>query len=642
VVNTTCGTPQALAVPSTTATSPLPASGAACFTLDLAADDVVQIKNTQQLNAKGTISLIAPTGEEIALDTYGTGSFDAMLLNVAVVQAGTYRLQIVNTNATKGSVSGLSVAKLVPTATLDVPGMDTFTGPAGGDDERIFVVKKPAGLGDIAIRLEANQISHGFSVSPARVTAQTGDATVRVVRTSPLVRPLITVFRMNASTAWDYKLSVAAPVDIAFDTDVAVTAPAPFSVIAYRFEGTGGQELSIGVQEPMGSEVSPSVKYLYDPVGATVVPVRGVYKLPETGVYTLELTSTGMGPFTARVNKLAAPEALTLGPAVQKTGTLALGEVKRYAVTLTQAQVFGLGLSSTATLQVGAQIAGGDVYNGGVALPRGPGSASSRALYVHKTAAAILLVASQSRTVGEASGPFTLSVYAPTPTPTALGAGVSTTLTAGVPALYGYTIATAGRHLLCYDYVGPNDSSGLSRVDAIVWGPSPLFTNYTGDLNGQGSGNRVEVIGNLRVGSNTLSLTTDLASSAVRARVVAVADATPLTVGTAANGTLAACQRGYHTFAGTAGQAYTVKVTGAFAGEVRVHKLLGTDPTTRNDPPFGAGNLGGTPLALTANVERAVTFTIGAAAPFGTGTYVVDVDAADEATGAYSVIVTSP
>lgn len=643
VVNTTCGAPQALAVPSTTATSPLPASGAACFTLDLAADDVVRIKNTQQSGAKGTISLIAPTGEELALDTYGTGSFDGMLLDVAVVQAGTYRLQIVNTNATKGSVAGLSVAKLVPTATLDVPGMDTFAGPASDDNERIFVVKKPAGTGDLAVRLDANQIGHGFTVSPARVNAQTGDATVRVVRTSPLVRPLITVFRMSASTAWDYKLSVTTPVDLALDTDVAVTAPTPFSLIAYRFEGVGGQELSAGVQEAMGAEVGPSVKYVYDPQGATVVPAAGrIYKLPETGVYTIELATTGMGAFTARLNKLPAPEALTLGPAVPKTGTLALGEVKRYAFTVTQAQVLGLGLSSTTTLQVGASIAGGDIYNGGVALPRGPGSAASRAMYVHKTAAATLSVSSQSRTVGEASGPFTLTVYAPTPTPTTLGAGLSTTLTAGVPVTYGYTIATAGRHLLCYDYVGLNDSSGLSRVDAIVWGPSAPFVNYTGDLNGQGSGNRVEVIDSLRVGANTLSLATDLASAATRARLIALKDATPLTVGSAANGTLTECQRGYHTFAGMAGQAYTVKVTGAFAGEVRVHKLLGTDPSTRNDPPFGAGNLGGTPLALTANVERAVTFTIGAAAPFGTGTYVVDVDATDEATGAYSVIVTSP
>jgi hypothetical protein len=60
-----------------------------------------------------------------------------------------------------------------------------------------------------------------------------------------------------------------------------------------------------------------------------------------------------------------------------------------------------------------------------------------------------------------------------------------------------------------------------------------------------------------------------------------------LAVGAGASGGIAPCERRYYTFAAVAGQAYTVRVTAAFAGSVRVRLLPPNgDVTARTDPPF--------------------------------------------------------
>ena len=91
------------------------------------------------------------------------------------------------------------------------------------------------------------------------------------------------------------------------------------------------------------------------------------------------------------------------------------------------------------------------------------------------------------------------------------------------------------------------------------------------------------------------------------------------------------------------GQAYTVRVTAGFAGSVRVRKVPPNgDVTARADPPFSESNLGGTPLALAAGVERSVTFTIPSDSLHGSGAYIIDVDGDGDAAGPYSVSATTP
>ena len=114
-----------------------------------------------------------------------------------------------------------------------------------------------------------------------------------------------------------------------------------------------------------------------------------------------------------------------------------------------------------------------------------------------------------------------------------------------------------------------------------------------------------------------------------------IAPPTALAVGASDGGSIAPCERRYHTFAAVVGQAYTVRVTAGFAGSVRVRKLPPNgDVTARADPPFSDSNLGGTPLALAAGVERIVAFTIPGDSLHGSGTYVIEVDADGDATGA--------
>ena len=81
----------------------------------------------------------------------------------------------------------------------------------------------------------------------------------------------------------------------------------------------------------------------------------------------------------------------------------------------------------------------------------------------------------------------------------------------------------------------------------------------------------------------------------------------------------------------------------AFAGSVRVRKVPPNgDVTARADPPFSDANLGGTPLGLSAGVERTVAFTIPNDASHGSGTYVVEIDGNGDEAGSYTLSVTSP
>jgi len=642
---TSCSNPTTLAIPST-GNHPIGADSALCFDLVLAANDPIEIKNAQQLNARGSIRLFAPNGDAVAIDSYGTGPFDAMRLHFGVAQGGTYRLLILNTNTRAGTINGLAVSRLPLAGTLGLTDSVSFAGPASGPE--LFYVVRPGSASHVAIKLVSdNGGEPGAILWPQGMSFSTRMASARIVTTHPFLLPLVEVFRVNSNTPWHFTLSARPAEPMPLDTDLALATPAANDVLVYRLDATAGQQVSIGLSFANSVTINPAVE-IYSPIsGHRLNQSTHVHTLTESGPYTVEVQNqqTVGAPFKLRVNTAAPPEPITLSASTERSWNLALGEVRRYSFDATQGQVLALQLASAnQLLDATAVIVGGNIYDGFVVLESRFGAMrNSGPRYVQRNAQAVLSVYSHSRDSDRSTGQVTLALQAPTPTPTALGSLFSVEAPPNALITRGYDIVTAGKHLLCYDYAGATDNQGNPRVRATVWGPSARFTNYSGDLGTVGPGTSIESIGELRAGSNTLSLMSSLATPAtVNARLVALAPPADLAAGAAAaNLSLAPCERHYHRIAATAGQAFTLRVTAAFAGSVRVRKMPPNgDHTVRSDST--AYTLAGTPLALAPAVERLLSFTIPASAELGSGNYVVEIDADGNASGAYSLSLTTP
>jgi hypothetical protein len=569
-----------------------------------------------------------------------------MQLFVVVSQPGVYRLQITNTAATNGTITGLGVAKGTLDGTLNVPGTVTYSGPSTANNNRFYVVK-PATIGsEFAVALTANGINQGFRVQPGTALASATDVTARVVSKSPLVHPLVQVSRGAGNTAWNFTLSTSVPDSLTLNTDTVVNAPIADGMRIYRFNGTATQEVSVGWEQDANQSLLPAVSVATGQLPALPVTQVPIFTLQEDGVQTALVRehSLGTGAFTFRINTLAPFEPITLSAVTELNATLALGEVKRYGFNVTQGQIISLRVSSPTELDVSANLTGTAV-TGGTGLTQSSGTpriGTSNALYVASSGAANLYLSSGSRSIGSATGAVTTRIYAPTPVPTAIGALISTTLEKGVLQTYGFNVGTAGRHLYCYRNGNP-PLIQFTFVDAKVWGPAPNGVN--GDLHASQGEWSDEIIAPLRVGANTLSLVNRAADAPFSARLVQLpASAVALTAGAAAtNGAIAACNRTYYSFSGTAAQAYTVRVNPTFEGNVRVRKLaLSGDHTQRLGSGNFEDNVGATPLPLVANTERVVTFTIPNNATFGTGTYIIEVDGTDDAAGTFTVSVASP
>jgi hypothetical protein len=238
--------------------------------------------------------------------------------------------------------------------------------------------------------------------------------------------------------------------------------------------------------------------------------------------------------------------------------TLAIGEVKRYAFDVTQAQLLALNLSTT-TGTKGGECRSTEATSTTPASRSRPPSGTSKSsgpLYVQKSAAAVLSIYSIGQQPSDASGMLTFDIQATDAAcgnarPAAFGLGA-----AGDADGLALRHRHRGKHLLCASYIGPTDGAGFNQVRGTVWGPSAPFTNYGGDIVGMDQGTTVEVIGNLSAGTNTL--TTDepaRRSDAATARLVPIAPPSALAVGASDGGSIAPCERRYHTFAAVVGQA---------------------------------------------------------------------------------------
>jgi len=644
VVASNCGTPQTVTLPQTM-TLPIAAGGTLCFDLPLQAGDAIHIEAPGLLNASGLITLLAPDGTVTVSHGYGF-QIGAFLLDTGVAQSGTWHVQIRNDATTAGTLGSLSFKPLAIDDTIDLDGSASYTG-AAPNKPRLYLIR-PGTATAVAYKLTVapGSAALGATVSPMGATIDGSVTTGRVLAHPPLLLPIVAV-RGQPGAAINFTLSATAPEVAPLDADLATTSAAGGDVRIWRIDGSAGAQWSMA----LASTLSGFQLTLYGPDGAKVYGSGAslrVFTLATSGVYTVELrtvaTSSG-ATVTLRVNTAAPPEPIVLTASTPRTVTLAIGEVKRYAFDVTQAQLLALNLSTTTGTKGGMQIDGGNIYNAGLALsPPSGTSKSSGPLYVQKSAAAVLSIYSIGQQPSDASGMLTFDIQAPTPLAATLGQLLSVSVPPATLMDWRYDIATAGKHLLCASYIGPTDGAGFNQVRGTVWGPSAPFTNYGGDIVGMDQGTTVEVIGNLSAGTNTLTLTNLLAAATpATARLVPIAPPSALAVGASDGGSIAPCERRYHTFAAVVGQAYTVRVTAGFAGSVRIRKVPPNgDATARADPPFSTNNVGGTPLALTAGAERSVAFTIPSDSVHGTGTYVIEVDADGDGTGTYAVSLSSP
>jgi hypothetical protein len=638
VTASSCGAPQAVTLPQTS--NPQIAAGATlCFDLALQAGDAIRVAAQQLSQVSGVITLVAPDGAAAISRGYGVG-VGPLLLDTGVAQSGTWQVQIRNTGTSLGTLQGLAFSRLALDGTIDLGGSASHSGSASTLPRRYLV--RPGTATAVAYKLTKTGAQLYTTVYPMGSFIDGTQTTGRVLAHPPALLPVVLV-ESNAGTV-DFTLQTSAPETMSVDTDLAVTSPIGGDVRFWRVDGAAGTQWTIGYASTENLQTT-----LYGPDGQRMNGTGAalqIYTLAATGVHTVELRS-GSGPaapLTVRVNTAAPPEPLGLGALTQRSPTLAIGEVRRYAFDVTRGQLLGLRMTTTG-LRGQAQIDGGSIYNGYVTVsPPNQLTNHSGPLYVQQNAAAVLSLWAASHKPGEASGTVSLDIEAPTPTPAALGELLSVQVPPSTLVDWRYDIAVAGKHLLCYSYTGAVDTQGNTRIYGTVWGPVARFTNYGGDIVGGGQGTALETLGDLSVGMNTLTLFNTLPSSApATARLVPIAPATTLAVGASDSGSIATCQRRYHTFAAVTGQSYTVKVTAAFAGSVRVRKVPPAgDVTARADPPFSDANLGGTPLGLTAGVERTVTFTIPSDAQHGSGTYIVEIDANGDEAGNYTVSLTSP
>lgn len=621
-----------------------------CIDLALAADSALQVEITDIVNQlAGSIALAGAGGaQQLAAQPYPGRD-----LLTGVAAAGSYRLRVTNTTLNTGRVD-LALSR--PAAeVIGVPATRTITDLAQGAP-RLYIVKPPAtgpNAGLYHVMLSATGVQAGVQVEPANASLVTGCAscTNPVAMTTALAQrnagpglPVLSVFR-NAGTAnpGTVVLRTGVPTPIGRDVDVnGSTGELPG---VYAFDGDAGDAIAWALAQPAAAGGSAGMSVLA-PSGATVTSNSPVRTLAESGPHTaLVSPSPGGGagqPYTLRVNTAPPVQTLALtAPLTQRSVTLPLGQVLRYAFDLETADLVGLELASPAPLALVADIPGVVAE----ATPNGAGGPVEQRgapAYVRIGGPTVLTLRSVSTVLERARGSLTFGVRRPAPPSVAMN-----TTRSGTLAPFGWTsfrvaVPAAGRYLLRLAATTPAPYA----LSATVWAPSTIFSNYGGEFTAGVSSAAVPVegLGPLAAGVHTISVRHPGGNTSEVGYALALVDleapAALAVNGAAIAGELdAAGERDYASFAGTAGQAYTLRVTPQFAGALRVRKLVQPEDWTSRTDVF---TLPGMPAALAAGSPATVNFTIPADATFGSGSYVVELAGEGNATGAWTMQLASP
>ncbi len=643
----TCASTQAATVPATLNVNLSP-NQSRCYDIVLGADEVVRVRAVQAHNGvAGSIALGTANGVEQIV----AGTFPGAELPTGVSQAGTYRVRVRNTSANTGM---LEVALDKPMfQVLNVPGSSTIT-DLSVDSPRLFLAKpQPGGL--YHVTLAATGVQAGVSVDPAGLSFVTGcgacgtPTTTRSARAlrrgSGVGLPVLTVFR-NSGTADPGTVVVSTGVPALINRDADVAGASASGLVVRAFDANAGEVVSFGFAQPEGSS-DTSALTVYGPSGAAVGGNHMAHTLAAGGVHTalVEPLATNTGAHTLRVNTVPALQALPLSAALtQQSVDLALGQVHRYSVELNAGDLVGLNLDTTGPLFVDASMTG--VFDSHAVTPSsgsGPFNVAGAIAFVNTGGTKTLTLRSSSNVLERARGPVTLGVVRPLGANAAFNVAQTGTLAANAWTTLRYSVPASGRYLL---RVGTSTPAPYALA-ATAWAATSPLTNYSGEFTSGVSSSfpPTESLGLLNAGTYTVSVRNN-ASGPVQFSVSLVNLEPPAALvpnGAAVAGQIdSAAERDFASFTATAGQAFTLRTTAAFAGAVRVRKLSPDGNWAARDDVFGTFTIPGTPLSVAPAVQSVFAFTIPAAAPMGDGSYIVEIAADGNATGAYSVELSSP
>jgi PKD repeat protein len=641
----TCASAQTIALPFSQ-TLNLGPKQSRCLDVTLAADEVIDVVTGQAgNNIAGSVSLATAGGvQQIKARSYP----GAAPIFSGVSVAGTYRVRVTNTTLNSGTLE-MTISK--PAAqVLSVPGSVTLGNFGPGAAAQFFLLKPPAS-GLAHVTLAATGLQAGVEVEPAGTSFVVGCAgcsgTSTEGRALRTVAPALLVARVFRNNGGGNTVVLGAGVPTLIDRDADINSTSASGMQVYAFDGDAGDVVSFGFARPEASS-DVSALSVYRPSGAAAGGNSTAHTLAESGLHSALVTPLGAstGAYTLRINNVPPVQPLPLPAALtQQSVDLPLGQVHRWSVDLAGGDLVGLNLDTTGPLNVDAVLSG--VFDGFAVTPSsgsGPFSVAGATRFVGTGGTKTLTLRSSSTVLERARGAVTLGVVHPSPADAVFDVAQTGTLAANAWTTLRYTVPASGRYLMRVGTASPAPYA----LAATVWASSSPLTNYAGEFTSgvSSASTPVESGGLLNAGVYTVSVRNNNALGPVQydTALVTLEAPTPLAInGAAVAGQIdTAAERDFASFTASAGQAFTLRATPAFNGTLRVRKLSPDGNWAARDDAFGTFSIPGTPLALSAGQQAVFSFAIPTAAPFGDGTYIVEIAAGGAATGSYTMQLASP
>jgi YD repeat-containing protein len=406
-------------------------------------------------------------------------------------------------------------------------------------------------------------------------------------------------------------------------TTVTPTLTVPGQRARYTFTGTAGQWVNLGLSSV---SITSSTISLLKPDGTTLVSntistaggsVDPTTALSTTGTYTIVVdpVSTYTGSMTLTLSA-AQTGSMTLDGSSVALSLTRIGQTARYTFSGTTGQWVSLGLTSvtitTATVTLlkpdGTSLASTSVGTSGGGLEP-PSTLPTTGTYTIVVDPAGIYTGNITLTLmSYLSGTLNLDGTATTATLATVGQNALYTFsgTAGQWVSFGFTSVTLP---LAYVTLYKPDGTTLTATSV---GTAGGYLDLSAALPTTGTYTLVVNPSGAYTGNMTITL-----SSEVTGSVTINAAATAITIGRAG-------QNARYTFAGTASQQVTVRITGNTLGSTTVNLYT----------PSGSYQTGTTNSAASFNLSTVTLAT--------TGTYTITLNPTTTATGGLNLQVTTP